>query len=61
VGFIDPSGVDHDLLGVGLKKAIYNFMHGVGFEQDVDTWFEISDIPKTTVARNKIAKFLRLI
>lgn len=61
VAFIDPSGVDHDLLGVGLKKAIYNFMHGVGFEQDADTWFEISDIPKTTVARNKIAKFLRLL
>jgi hypothetical protein len=61
VAFIDPSGVDHDLLGVGLKKAIYNFMHGVGFEQDVDTWFEISGIPKTTVARNKIAKFLRLL
>ncbi len=61
VAFIDPTGVDHDLLGIGLKKAIYNFMHGVGFEQDVDTWFEISDIPKTTVARNKIAKILRLL
>ncbi len=61
VAFIDPTGVDHDLLGMGLKKAIYNFMHGVGFEQDVDTWFEISDIPKTTVARNKIAKILRLL
>ncbi len=61
VAFIDPTGVDHDLLGIGLKKAIYNFMHGVGFDQDVDTWFEISDIPKTTVARNKIAKILRLL
>ena len=61
VAFIDPTGVDHDLLGIGLKKAIYNFMHGVGFEQDVDTWFEISDIPKTIVARNKIAKILRLL
>ena len=61
VAFIDPSGVDHDLLGIGLKKAIYNFMHGVGFEQDVHTWFEIPGIPKTTVSRNKIAKILRLI
>jgi hypothetical protein len=61
VAFIDPSGVDHDLLGLGLKKAIYNFMHGVGFEADVDTWFEMSDIPKATVARNKIAKTLRLV
>ncbi|MBU3620743.1 radical SAM protein [Polynucleobacter sp. CS-Odin-A6] len=61
VAFIDPSGVDHDLLGLGLKKAIYNFMHGVGFEQEVDTWFEMPDIPKATVPRNKIGKILRLI
>jgi hypothetical protein len=58
VAFIDPSGVDHDLLGIGLKKAIYNFMHGLGFEQDVHTWFEMSGVPKASVARNKIAKAL---
>ena len=58
VGFIDPSGVDHDLLGIGLKKAIYNFMHGLGFEQDVHTWFEMSGVPKASVGRNKIAKVL---
>jgi hypothetical protein len=61
VAFIDPSGVDHDLLGLGLKKAIYNFMHGVGFEEAVDTWFEMPDTPKPTVARNKIAKILQLV
>ena len=33
VGFVDPSGVDHDRLGVGLKKAIYNFMHGVALSR----------------------------
>lgn len=58
VAFIDPSGVDHDLLGIGLKKAIYNFMHGLGFEQDVHTWFEMSGVPKSSVGRNKIAKIL---
>ena len=58
VGFIDPSGVDHDLLGIGLKKAIYNFMDGLGFEQDVHTWFEMSGVPKASVGRNKIAKVL---
>lgn len=61
VAFIDPTGVDHDLLGVGLKKAIYNFMHGVGFEVEVHTWFELAGTPKTRIARNKIAKILRLI
>jgi hypothetical protein len=61
VAFIDPSGIDHDLLGLGLKKAIYNFMHGLGFEQDTHTWFEMPGIPRTMLDPNKIAKVLRLI
>ena len=62
IAFIDPTGVDHDVLGVGLKKAIYNFMHGVGLEQDVRTWFEHGEmvIPKSKVSRKKIAKILQI-
>ena len=59
IAFIDPTGVDHDRLGVGLKKAIYNFMHGVGFEEDAHNWFDMSGIPKASVRRNKIAKVLK--
>jgi len=59
VAFIDPAGVDHDHLGIGLKKAIYNFMHGVGFEEETHRWFDMPDIPKTSVGRNKIAKALK--
>jgi hypothetical protein len=59
IAFIDPTGVDHDLLGLGLKKAIYNFMHGLGFEEDVHNWFDIHAIPKASVGRNKIAKALK--
>ena len=59
VAFIDPTGVDHDHLGLGLKKAIYNFMHGVGFEEETHQWFDIPNIPKTSLGRNKIAKALR--
>jgi hypothetical protein len=40
VEFVDPVGTDHDLLGAGLRKALYNYMHGVGLEVDVRTWFE---------------------
>jgi radical SAM superfamily enzyme YgiQ (UPF0313 family) len=60
VSFIDPTNVDHDLLGLGLKKAIYNFMHGVGLEEDVRTWFESLDqrLPKPLVNKNFIAKAL---
>ena len=60
IGFIDPTGTDHDTLGRGLKKAIYNFMHGVGLEDDVRQWFELpkGQCPKPTVGRHRIAKAL---
>jgi hypothetical protein len=47
-------------LGLGLKKAIYNFMHGVGVDADVRSWFELpkGQCPKTTVQRNRIARAL---
>jgi hypothetical protein len=57
VGFIDPTGVDHDMLGVALKKAIYNYMHGIGIEQDVRSWFG-GKVPRTTVPRHRIAQAL---
>ena len=59
--FHDPSGVDHDLLGLGLKKAIYNYMHGLGLEEDVRSWFEFPKgrCPKPTVPRSFIARALQ--
>jgi radical SAM superfamily enzyme YgiQ (UPF0313 family) len=59
VGFIDPTGTDHDAMGRGLKKAIYNYMHGVGLEADVRSWFDVR-VPKATVKKASIAKALRL-
>ena len=58
IGFIDPTGVDHDALGLGLKKGIYNFMHGVGLEEDVRMWWDMA-VPKTQVARRRIEKALQ--
>jgi hypothetical protein len=40
VEFDDPVGTDHDLLGNGLRDAIYNYMHGAGLEVDVREWFK---------------------
>ncbi|CAM3932442.1 B12-binding domain-containing radical SAM protein [Bordetella tumulicola] len=57
IGFHDPTGVDHDALGKGLKKAIYNYMHGIGLDEDVRTWFPFK-VPRTTVARNYISRAL---
>jgi radical SAM superfamily enzyme YgiQ (UPF0313 family) len=62
IGFIDPTGVDHDRLGQGLRKAIYNYMHGVGVETDVRQWFDLpkGQCPKPTVPRHALAKALGL-
>jgi hypothetical protein len=40
IAFEDPLGTDHDFLGGGLRRALYNYMHGVGLDADVREWFE---------------------
>jgi hypothetical protein len=57
VAFDDPTGVDHAALGRALGRAIYNFMHGIGLEQDVRRWFDIR-VPKPRVARDFIHRAL---
>jgi radical SAM superfamily enzyme YgiQ (UPF0313 family) len=47
--FTDPTGTDHDRLGEGLRKALYNYMHGVGLDLDVRSWF--SSFPSGEVRR----------
>jgi radical SAM superfamily enzyme YgiQ (UPF0313 family) len=60
--FHDPSGVDHDQLGLGLKKAIYNYMHGLGLEEDVRTWFDLPQgrCPKPKVPRSFVTRALAM-
>ena len=58
IGFFDPTGVDHAALGVGLKKAVYNFMHGIGLDADVRRWFDMP-VPKTKVGKQRIAQALQ--
>jgi hypothetical protein len=72
INFTDASGVDHDVFGGALRKALYNYMHGVGLDLDVREWFEQSApvrgarknagrrrtgaVPRTTVPRNLIER-----
>jgi radical SAM superfamily enzyme YgiQ (UPF0313 family) len=57
VQFIDPTGVDHQALGVALNKALYNYMHGIGLDEDVRSWFACR-VPRTRVSRHHIARAL---
>ncbi len=59
IGFADPTGCDHDALGQGLKKALYNYMHGIGLDQDVRRWFDFP-CPKPRVAKQRIARALQV-
>jgi radical SAM superfamily enzyme YgiQ (UPF0313 family) len=69
VEFHDPTGTDHDYLGGGLRKALYNYMHGVGLDEDVRSWFDPrpsgngkkrppARVPRTTVPADLIERAL---
>lgn len=58
IGFVDPTGVDHDQLGISLNKALYNYMHGLGLDRDVRSWFA-GNAPGTTVSQRLIADALK--
>ncbi len=57
VPYLDPVGCDHDGLGRGLRKAVYNFMHGVGLDADVRAWFD-EHRPAPRVRRDLVRRAL---
>ena len=58
VAFTDQTNIDHSKFNEGLKKSLYNYMHGVGFELPLKNWFEFK-IPPTTIKANYIEKALQ--
>ena len=48
IQFTDTTGIDHNQFSYGLKKSLYNFMHGIGFELPLQDWFDFK-IPKTNI------------
>jgi len=53
VDFIDKTGIDHSQFSFGLKKSLFNFMLGIGFELPLQEWFDVK-IPKTKIKSNFI-------
>jgi radical SAM superfamily enzyme YgiQ (UPF0313 family) len=51
IDFSDGTGLDHESFGSALRKALYNYMHGVGLDLEVHTWFE--ECPAAGVAGKK--------
>ena len=58
INFTDATGVDHDVFGASLKKALYNYMHGIGLDQDVRGWFD-DEVPRTRVPKSFVARALK--
>jgi hypothetical protein len=48
INFKDSTGIDHNQFSFGLKKSLYNFMHGICFDYPLQDWFEFK-IPSTTI------------
>ncbi len=44
----DPTGTDHDRFAEGLRKSLFNYMHGVGFELPLKKWFDFK-VPPTSI------------
>lgn len=57
VQFTDKTGIDHDQFSFGLKKSLFNFMHGVGFDFPLQDWFDFKT-PKTKIQPNFIENCL---
>jgi len=55
IAHTDPTGADHELFGFGLKKALFNYMHGNCFEFSLQKWFDFK-VPNTTIAPHFIQK-----
>ncbi|WP_026210217.1 B12-binding domain-containing radical SAM protein [Flexithrix dorotheae] len=51
----DPDGADHAQFSEGLRKSLFNYMHGICLDFPLYEWFDFK-IPKTTVPKNYIQK-----
>ncbi|MBO0593138.1 radical SAM protein [Cellulophaga sp. E16_2] len=57
IDFTDTTGIDHTQFSYGLKKSLFNYMHGIGFETALQEWFDFK-IPKSQIAKNFIENCL---
>ncbi len=58
IDFSDPTPCDHESLGVGLKRALYNYMLGLGLNEKVSLWFD-HPVPRPKIPNDFIERALR--
>ena len=57
INYTDKTGIDHNKFSFGLKKSLFNFMHGICFDYELQDWFDFK-IPRTKIPANFIEKAL---
>lgn len=55
---VDKSGANHDKFSFGLKKSLFNYMHGICFDYPLQDWFEFK-VPRTKVPDDYIFSVLQ--
>lgn len=58
INYTDSTGIDHEKFSFGLKKSLFNFMHGICFDYTLQEWFDFK-IPKTKIAEDFIVNALQ--
>jgi len=53
----DPAGADHDLFSEGLRKSLFNYMHGMCLDFPLQEWFD-HDVPETSIPKGYIEQCL---
>jgi len=55
INYIDKTGIDHNKFSFGLKKSLFNFMHGICFDYELQDWFDFK-IPRTKIPTDFIER-----
>lgn len=53
INYTDSTGIDHDQFSYGLKKSLFNYMHGICFDFALQDWFDFK-IPRTKIPEDFI-------
>lgn len=58
VPHVEMNGALHDKFSFGLKKSLFNYMHGMCFDWPLNEWFDFK-VPRTSIQPNYIASCLQ--
>ena len=58
INFKDKTGINHDKFSFGLKKSLFNYMHGICFDYELQEWFDFT-IPRTKIPKDYIYNCLQ--